>query len=378
MCGPDPIDEGKTVAKRRAKLIISPNTIEFGDEVIVVAHISRVLLGRDRGRQERAGNMLLAGCVVLVLAIAATVEAFQILGAALGAIALVLLIIGLVLRPGRQLSIVTSDGQTTVLIARADRFASDVHAILRQVVNADGPHRQAYEIDVADEHIGQMRLEQGGGGQPIPLETGARAEPQLTSRFEAQRTPRAQTNDPGHLHRASAATGEPERHRQQASPQLGGLTDPRPRTGAPARRPPEGGAHDLARFQQAPNRDTREAAPEPTDAVVPTADQQHPNATRDAPGPGPAGGETASEAAAALAAFDQLMTRIAPQYGNRFGDVQAWLEPVRAYLQSGQGRMAEVQARWSVFAREHMPALAHLPEAGALAARVGRAVGLAV
>lgn len=324
------------MAKRGAKLRVSPDVIEIGSTIIVVAHIARLSLDRDPVHLDRARLRLLAGFLCLAVAIALSMEAFQILGATFGMLGIALLLLGLVFWPPRQLLVVTSDGRTTVLLPRASPFASDVHTLLRAFLATEPKARGAYEIDAANERISRSATpDTTPGAKPVTLPTTLGAGPRLTSRFSTVQSGSAGVRDviPTNGEPPTVALGDARPTRQRAElqgPELGAYGGPQ--------------SPDLA------------------------ARQRTPEATPSAFGPGQG----------TVEAFDRLMSVIAPQYGARFEDLRTWLAPVRTYLLSGQGRQAEIQSRWSAFAREHVPALAHLAEVGPLSARITRALGLAL
>ncbi|MEM1306499.1 MAG: hypothetical protein AAGG99_03155 [Pseudomonadota bacterium] len=334
------------MARQQTRITISARIIDTEDEVVAIDALTRTAIGRDPARVRQMNTAFMLALVAG--AAAAGSYAAMMLPAAMGAgaVAAIALIRGLMLLRRQSLFLITSDGRASVLLEDDDDFMRDVLKIVREGIAGQIDPDALYEVDRDSQQIVRRggaveavsagisgTAQVGANGissnpttdRPDPrAETPLDTEPDLAGLDAARRSTRAALNGRGGPHANGAVT---------PVSLDGDDVDDRPSIG--------GGAH-------------------------PTMLQHD-----------PLSGSQPVDPARAVQTFDTLLQRIAPQYGQRFTDVELWLRPVREHLVTGDGtNRADAQARWMIFAREHLPALTSLSNVPGDARTISRAMGV--
>ncbi|MEO1709726.1 MAG: hypothetical protein AAFR70_05615 [Pseudomonadota bacterium] len=353
------------MARRLTTLIIRPSVLETGDEVVRVGSITRAAIGYDPGQTGKAQVAFLLFLIAAGVAGAAGVAYAQPLGAAVfGALSVVALIRALWLIRKRSLYVITGDGRASVLMRSDLDFMRDVLGIINQAMVAGGAESYGtFEIDLQSQQI--LRH----------TPTASTAAAVAAEQGDVQRLSTTFNNAP-QLHT------EPSAHPAIASNAAGDVGSLNGAVNGVTSGHGLAGAGHASHAHHAGLNDTS-AAGTATQGAGSLRDQLSAvnGGATGSGGPQPFanghlnGAGAPPQTSAALARFDAMIDRIGPQYGDRFDDVRAWLAPVRDYLSSGTGDRAEAQARWSIFAKEHVPALKAIPTVADNARAVGEAVG---
>jgi hypothetical protein len=361
------------VAETRAGLRITPRIIEIGDEIIAVASVSRVSIGADPVKARRAGYLVAAALVLGGLALAALGSGQLGAGFIVGFVAVVAMLIAVGLMRGEALFIATNDGRTTILLQKRGDFMRSVLELVRAAMEAEPGGQFVYQVNIQAERI--ERLDASRTDIAVSSSPGATVAGRDLNGSAAHRPTEEPKSVEVPVYASPAAHNGPDTFDEAETP-----------TGAQAE---PLGINPRDWFRKPPERSTATAEPTP-EAMVPPPTYARPDDARPsisvngAPGAITIGRDANNARiethvrSETLVAFDDMMTRIAPQYGDRFGDVRQWLAPVRDYLEDGRGNLAEAQSRWSIFAKEHLPALANVATVADLAAKVGRGLGLAI
>ena len=353
------------MARRLTTLIIRPSVLETGDEVVRVGSITRAAIGYDPVQTGKAQVAFLLFLIAAGVAVAAGVAYAQPLGAAVfGALSVIALIRALWLIRKRSLYVITGDGRASVLMRSDLDFMRDVLGIINQAMVAGGAESYGtFEIDLLSQQIlrhtptaSTTAAVAAERGDVQRLNTTFNDAPQLNT--EPTAAPAIASSVPGDLGSLNGTVnGVANGHDLPATDHASRAQHTGLNGGSVAGTAPQG-AGSLRDQLSAVNGGLNGGG----------GQQPFVNGHLNGAGAPP-------QTSAALARFDAMIDRIAPQYGDRFEDVRAWLAPVRDYLASGTSDRAEAQARWSIFAKEHVPALKAIPTVAENARAVGDAVG---